>query len=228
MPPLRRWGPGARPGATPVHPSTRGATADVAVGPGAPIPLRGLWAGVAAFAEDGGPTAVEADQGRGLVGPVPSRARSHPDQRCRRRAGHQLGHRPHGRDRRRYPAPHRPPGTARRRRGRRRRRARLATHPQGRQVRDRDHRPHPDPGRHRPRPAAGPGRGSLEEGVQDLAGGSDRPVPGPGRHRGDGRLHRPQDRRRRSRPRRHRRDGPLPRGRVGRRQAERHPTTRPT
>jgi hypothetical protein len=41
--------------------------------------------------------------------------------------------------------------------------------PAGRQVRHRDHRPHPDPRRHRPGPAAGHGRGPLQEGVQDLA-----------------------------------------------------------
>ncbi|GAB97902.1 hypothetical protein KILIM_087_00070 [Kineosphaera limosa NBRC 100340] len=47
---------------------------DVVVVRLAPVPLRWLWARVAAFAEDGSPTAVEADQGRGRVGLVPSRA----------------------------------------------------------------------------------------------------------------------------------------------------------
>jgi hypothetical protein len=54
--------------------------------------------------------------------------------------------------------------------GDRGRRTRVAAHPQGRQVRHRDHRFDAGTRWHRPGPAAGHGRRPLQAGVQDLAG----------------------------------------------------------
>lgn len=76
------------------------------------------------------------------------------------------------------------------------------------------HRPDRDPRRHRPSPAAGHGRRTLQAGVQDLAEWTARGAARRGRGRRDGRLQRVQDRHHRGASRRGGCDGPLPRVRL--------------
>lgn len=72
----------------------------------------------------------------------------------------------------------------------------------------RAHRPHPDPRRHRPSPAAGHGRRTLQGRVQDRAHPTSPGLARPSGSGRDGRVHRVQDRRRRRAPDGGRGDGP--------------------